>query len=44
MWMIDDFYHLLGTDEKVDTGLAEFNKMRRRKIKLPAIWNTPDDI
>lgn len=37
-WMIDDFYHLLNTDENVDHELVTFNKMRRFKESLPKGW------
>ena len=37
-WMIDDFYHLVGTDSVVDEALRDFNRERRRKIVLPAGW------
>jgi hypothetical protein len=40
-WMIDDFYHLMGTDEQVDMQLKEFNKERRSNVMLPRTWNTP---
>lgn len=39
IWLIQDFYHLLKTDSKIDRGLAEFNKQRRSKIILPNGWS-----
>ena len=41
-WMITDFYHLLNTDEKIDTALSEFNKKRRQLVNLPDTWNYPE--
>jgi hypothetical protein len=38
-WMINDFYHLLGTSDIIDMGLCEFNRLRREKIILPNGWN-----
>lgn len=38
-WMINDFYHLLGTSSEIDTGLCSFNRERREKIILPDGWN-----
>jgi hypothetical protein len=37
-WMIEDFYHLMQTDERVDLPLREFNRQRRALIKLPKNW------
>lgn len=39
-WMIDDFYHLMGTDPVVDTELQKFNFLRREQDPLPAWWDT----
>ena len=39
-WMIQDFEHLLGTDDKVDWELAKFNQERRQKIRLPNGWGS----
>lgn len=41
LWLIDDFYHLLGTDPVVDQPLAAFNQARRKPLVLPAGWNQP---
>lgn len=41
LWLIEDFYHLLGTDPEVDEPLAEFNRKRREGLVLPATWNEP---
>lgn len=41
LWLIEDFYHLLGTDPEVDEPLAAFNRQRRAGIVLPATWNEP---
>jgi hypothetical protein len=37
-WMITDFYHLMDTDPVVDEALRDFNRSRRRPIRLPAGW------
>jgi hypothetical protein len=36
--MITDFYHLMDTDPIVDEALRDFNRSRRRSIRLPAGW------
>ena len=41
-WMIDDFYHLLRTDDKVDVELMKFNRSRREGFALPDTWNQPN--
>lgn len=38
IWMINDFYHLIDTDIKIDEDLASFNKERRSKLVLPIDW------
>ena len=38
-WMINDFYHLLDTDDVIDMPLREFNRERRSTIILPSGWN-----
>ncbi len=38
-WMIQDFLHLMDTDDKIDVALTEFNKDRRSKIVLPELWS-----
>lgn len=38
-WMINDFFHLLDTDETIDVALTNFNKSRRENIILPKTWN-----
>lgn len=38
-WMINDFFHLMDTDDKVDEPLRDFNRKRREGIVLPAGWN-----
>lgn len=38
-WMIEDFYHLIETDDIVDEPLREFNRQRRVGIILPNGWN-----
>lgn len=38
-WMINDFYHLMDTDEEVDEGLRDFNRQRRENILIPEGWN-----
>lgn len=43
-WMINDFQHLLKTDEKIDEELAKFNMKRRSNVKLPDTWNYPPDV
>jgi len=40
-WMVQDFLHLLNTDDVIDTGLAEFNRARRKNVNLPDGWNEP---
>lgn len=41
-WMIEDFQHLLDTDEEIDQNLANFNGMRRTAVNLPNTWNNPN--
>jgi len=38
-WMINDFFHLMDTDSKVDEPLRDFNRNRRAGIVLPSGWN-----
>jgi hypothetical protein len=38
IWMLNDFQHLLHTDDKIDYELAKFNTSRRREIKFPEGW------
>jgi hypothetical protein len=38
-WMIQDFNHLLDTDEEIDHELARFNQARRELVNLPDTWN-----
>jgi hypothetical protein len=40
-WMITDFYHQMDTDPSIDTGLRDFNRLRRQRIVLPAGWGLP---
>lgn len=39
LWLIDDFFHQLGTDPEVDEPLAAFNRARRAGLELPLGWN-----
>lgn len=39
-WMVNDFYHLQGSDPVVDEPLSEFNRQRRSSIILPTGWNS----
>lgn len=41
LWLIEDFFHLLGTDPEVDEPLAAFNRERRAGLVLPKGWNEP---
>lgn len=41
-WMINDFYHLMDTDNVVDEPLAVFNRNIRANIVLPDTWNQPN--
>jgi len=43
-WMIQDFEHLLKTDDEIDEELVKFNIMRRSQVKLPDTWNYPPDV
>jgi hypothetical protein len=38
IWMIEDFEHLLRTDNRVDEALMRFNRERRGSITLPDNW------
>lgn len=38
-WMLEDFFHLMQTDEEMDVGLRDFNRWRREPIVLPDGWN-----
>jgi len=40
-WMIEDFQHLLNTDDAIDEELAKFNVSRRDHVNLPDTWNYP---
>ena len=40
-WLIEDFFHLMGTDPVVDEPLARFNRERRSHLVLPKGWNEP---
>jgi len=42
-WMIEDFQHLLDTDDEIDFELAKFNTGRRNQVNLPETWNHPPD-
>jgi hypothetical protein len=45
IWMIEDFFHQMGTSAEVDEELAKFNRERRSRIVLPEGWNgyTPEN-
>ncbi len=38
IWMIEDFYHLMKTDEEIDWPLRGFNQGRRNGLNLPDGW------
>ena len=38
LWMLNDFQHLMNTDDKIDYELTKFNANRRRNIVFPDGW------
>ncbi len=38
LWLIDDFLHIMSTDEHIDYALTDFNRKRRESIILPKNW------
>lgn len=43
LWMIEDFFHLMGTGQGIDAGLMAFNRERRSLIELPPGWGVVPD-